>query len=281
MRALVTGSDGFLGRHIVPRLELIGYQVVPVPARMQESLSYIAATMDPFDVVIHLAANIQNIDARMKMGVRAYGDIHLDFLMAEYIQSRPPTQCYIYPSSCAIDSPEDPYAWVKRTGEEFCKALRKNNKELNVLTLRPFSGYGVDQTDEYPFRAILSRALNEENPLTVWGTGKQVRDFIHVDDLADAFIWLINEGIYSCRPIEIGTGVGTSLFDLAKMIANAVGYSPVIKPMVEKAQASWERVAGYNPDATDIRQLGWKCQTSLYEGVVTAVRTAVNQRVDR
>ncbi|KKK48767.1 hypothetical protein LCGC14_3141810, partial [marine sediment metagenome] len=280
MRALVTGSDGFLGRHIVPRLELIGYKVVPVPARLEECLGIIGSTMDPFDVVIHLAANIQNIDARMKMGVRAYHDIHLDFLMAEYVQSRPPTQCYIYPSSCAIDSPEDPYAWVKRTGEEFCKALRKN-KDLNVLTLRPFSGYGVDQTDQYPFRAILSRALNEENPLTVWGTGSQVRDFIHVDDLADAFIWLINEGIYSSRPIEIGTGVGTNMLDLAKMIANAVGYSPEIKPMVEKAQASWKRVAGCNPEATDIRQLGWKCQTSLYEGVQTAVRTAVNERVDR
>lgn len=281
MRALVTGSDGFLGRHIVPRLELIGYKVVPVPNRLDECISIIGSTMDPFDVVIHLAANIQNIDNRMKMGVRAYGDIHLDFLMAEYIQSRPPTKCYIYPSSCAIDSPEDPYAWVKRTGEEFCKALRKHNKDLNVLTLRPFSGYGADQTDEYPFRAILMRALNEENPLTVWGTGNQVRDFIHVDDLADAFIWLINEGIYSSQPIEIGTGVGTNLADLAKMIANAVGYSPEIKPESLKPQGSWTRIAGMNKEATDIRQLGWKCQTALYEGVQTAVMTLVNARSEK
>jgi nucleoside-diphosphate-sugar epimerase len=277
MRALVTGSDGFLGRHIVPRLELIGYKVVPVPMRLDECIGIIGSTMDPFDVVIHLAANIQNIDARMKMGVRAYGDIHLDFLMAEYVQSRPPTQCYIYPSSCAIDSPEDPYAWVKRTGEEFCKTLRKN-KELNVLTLRPFSGYGADQTNEYPFRAILERALDEQDPLEVWGSGMQIRDFIHVDDLADAFIWLINEGVSSSRPIEIGSGVGTRMLELAQMMAAAVGYKPEVKPLGDKPQASWTRIAGRNKEATDIRQLGWKPRITLAEGIQTAVMTVVNER---
>ena len=132
--------------------------------------------------------------------------------------------------------------------------------------LRPFSGYGGDQARSYPFPAILNRARNRENPLTVWGSGTQVRDFIHIDDLTDAFMWAIDH-FPAHTPIDIGTGIGTDFITLAKMMADAVGYSPEIKPLSEKAESSRRRVG--NPAAAE--SYGFKPKISLGEGIRRAL----------
>jgi nucleoside-diphosphate-sugar epimerase len=274
MRALVTGAAGFVGRHLVPKLEAAGYEVVCFDRRqyneglgVPECLSGFYAT-PPFDLVVHLAANIVNVDARMKGGMAMYDDIELDLAICRWLEANPPTQCAVLMSSCAVDYPEDPYCIVKRNLELFAKTLHK--KGVPVIALRPFSGYGEGQSEEYPFRAILERALRKEDPLTVWG-GDQVRDWIHIDDLTEAIMLATNIFPAAIKsPIEVGTLRGTSLIDLATMIANACDYSPKLFCADDKARSSLRRVAGESGMDT-MQMWGWRPKIKLEDAILRAV----------
>ena len=272
MNALVTGAAGFVGRHLRAKLGAAGYwvsQIDPELERTPATVERFVRTVPEakFDVVIHLAANIVNIDARMRGGMAMFEDIELDIEICKWLEKNPPKQCAILMSSCAVDYPDDPYCIVKRNLECFAKTL--HGKGVPVVVLRPFSGYGEDQSPEYPFRAILERALKQEDPLTVWG-GSQVRDWIHIDDLTDAIMFAIRELPRSPLPVEVGTKVGTKFTDFARLMAAEVGYEPQIKSDETKPSSSRRRVAGENNCRT-IQQFGWEPKISLQEGMRRAV----------
>ena len=284
MRALVTGSAGFVGRHLVPKLRASGYDdIVCVDPRGPLS-SGPAATFDwftencsylfehvPFDLVVHLAANIINVDARMKGGMEMFDDIALDLEFCKWLEKNPPTKCAVLMSSCATDSWQtDPYAFTKLALEQMAQTLHK--KGVPVIVLKPFSGYGEDQTEEYPFRAILERALRKEDPLTVWGSGDQLRDWIHVNDLTDAILFAIDKVPPSANPIEVGTAVGATLRTVARMIAAEVGYFPLIGCDSSKPASSGRRVANSAFSGKDVLQnFGWHPKIDLEEGIRRAV----------
>lgn len=287
MKALVTGSAGFVGRHLVPKLKEAGYEVCEVDP-LNETTEYSADIYKHrwsehftslrngdgifnnyrlFDVVVHLAANIVNVDTRMKGGVSMYDDIELDLAMCRWLEKNSPSKCAVLMSSCAVDFPEDPYCIVKRNLEAMAATLHK--KGVPVIVLRPFSGYGEDQSEEYPFSAILGRALRQENPLTVWG-GTQVRDWIHIDDLTDAIMFSINNVPRSPQPIEVGTRFGTSLASLARQIARACEYSPEVAFDQSKSASSSRRVAGESGNAC-LQEFGWYPQRLIDSAILRAV----------
>lgn len=263
MNALITGYAGFVGRHLWPRLDAAGYNLTGtddfVGSITQGVLSgeYVKRRKN-FDVIVHLGANIVNVDARSKMGLKAFDDIELDLAVCKWVEQYPPTKAFVVMSSCAVDYPQDPYCTVKRTLEAF--ALKLHEQGVPVVILRPFSGYGPDQSTDYPFPAILGRAMRREDPLTVWG-GHQTRDWLYIDDLIDAIMCGIMQfprGI----PIEIGTGVGTRLRDLAMRIANEVGYEPKIES-VDKTVSSHSRIA----EPRMANSCGWEAKVGLLEGI--------------
>ena len=256
--ALVTGRDGFVARHLIKKLS--GYSVLGT----EDLGDFIRQHPQSFDLVVHLAANIENVDARMRGGVGMYQDTVLDYAMAEYLEKHPPRECAVWMTSCAVDYPDDPYAWVKLNGEKLAAALHRRGVPIAIL--RPYSGYGGNQAQGYPFPAILGRAMRREDPLTVWGSGKQVRDWVHIDDLTDAIMWAIKDAPKGI-PVPIGTGVGTDFLTLARMMAKAAGYEPEIKPLPQKAESSPRRVC----DTTLARMHGWKATISLEEGIRRAV----------
>jgi nucleoside-diphosphate-sugar epimerase len=265
MKALVTGSEGFVARHLIPKLHAAGIEVVGTED-MLPWLKTALAREERFDLVFHLAAKIVNVDARMHGGMEMYGDMELDLAMCRYLELHPPSKCAVLMSSCAVDYPADPYCIVKRNLESFATTLAK--KDVPVVVLRPFSGYGSDQSQEYPFPAILGRAMRREDPLTVWG-GEQVRDWVHVDDLVNAMM-LATEYPRLGVPIEVGTGIGTSLNSLAEMMAEEVGYKPIIES-VDKACSSRYRVSGQNGQWT-AQAFGWTPLVSLREGIAQSIR---------
>ena len=261
MRALVTGHEGFVGRHLVPRLVQAGYEVHGTE-NLDEFLRSPSAS-HKWDIVVHLAANIVNVHDRGKIGMRAFDDIELDLKMFKWVESNPPAKVFVAMSSCALDFPEDPYCIVKTTLESFAQCLHKQS--VPVVILRPFSGYGGDQSLEYPFPAILGRARRREDPLVVWG-GNQVRDWVHIEDLTAAIVHGLDHfprGV----PVQIGTGVGTDFFTLAKMMADAVGYSPRISGDTTKQASSPRRVA----DTTLAQKFGWRASISLQQGIEMAL----------
>lgn len=236
------------------------------------------------DVVIHLGAHIQDISEREKGGIDKYQDIGLDLAVMRYVAAYPPKECFVYPSSCSIDSAEtDPYAFSKTVGERMALALHKQG--VPVVILRPFSGYGPDQAESYPFPAILTRAMNLEYPLKVWGSGKQERDWIHIDDLARAFVWAIKDAPRGF-PIEIGTGEGMSLEMLAYKISIEVSrsvrasspeqerYSPSIQGDSSKPSSSMHRVAR----TVIASRNGFNCEITIEEGIRRAVKYRMESR---
>ena len=135
--------------------------------------------------------------------------------------------------------PDALYGWMKLTGERLAALARAEGVPVSVV--RPFSGYGEDQGDDYPFMALAGRVARREDPLTVWGSGEQVRDFIHIDDICAAVMTMIADGIDG--PVNLGTGRGVSMLDLARMMADAAGYQPRIEPLPARPSGVAYRVA--------------------------------------
>jgi nucleoside-diphosphate-sugar epimerase len=94
--------------------------------------------------------------------------------------------------------------------------------------VRPFSGYGSDQSLDFPFAAFINRALNREDPFKIWGSGTQTRDWIHIDDIVAGIMSLADAK--ATQPVNLCTGIATTFRELAALIFTKVewagGYDP-------------------------------------------------------
>ncbi len=108
--------------------------------------------------------------------------------------------------------PDKVYGWAKLTGEMLAR-----ESSVPVSVVRPFTVYGEGQDPVFPFANLIMQVKNYYDPVTVWGSGNQVRDFIHVDDVVNAILAMAEQG--TDGPVNLCTGIGTSLNDLTAMIA--------------------------------------------------------------
>lgn len=293
--ALVLGGAGFLGRHLIEKLLEHGeYQVYMLDPLFNTPPQLIVGMWEgmgsqwsgrfedwrdswwndtftrrgdwpqQFDYVFHLAAGLTkyNIDERSKIGLKAFADIELDYKVAQYLETKPPRERAVWLSSSATDTYQtDPYSFVKFVGERFASTLAKHGVPISIL--KPFGGYGPGQSLNYPMPSIIQRALNREAPLTVWGGLNTVRDWIFVDDVVDAIMLATTHDFPVGVPVEIGTGVPKTFFELAWIISRAVGYVPEIVADTYKPTASLSRVA--KTEAAEA--LGFKAKIPIEEGV--------------
>jgi len=170
-----------------------------------------------------------------------------------------------------VGLPDSVYGWIKLAGE-YLGVLAHDRYGLSVVCARGFTGYGEDQNLDYPIPAIASRAARREDPLTVWGSGEQMRDFIYIDDLVSA----LSVGIKKIRDgsgLNIGLGQLTTLKDVARMMAELEGYEPNIKGLAGKTEGSFAVYA----DVALLKSLGWQPRYTLREGfakVLAKVKSA-------
>jgi UDP-glucose 4-epimerase len=176
-----------------------------------------------------------------------------------------------------LGQPDMTYGWSKLTGEYLAQVAAKYYG-VHVACVRPFSGYGGDQDTSYPVPAIARRAAIREDPIVVWGTGEQGRDFVHIDDCIEA-MFLAIEKISDGSGVNIGSGQLTTFKELARLFAELAGYEPEIRPLVDKPMGVHSRYA----DTTEMeRRLGWRPAISLREGmarVLAAQAEAVAEQV--
>jgi GDP-L-fucose synthase len=128
-------------------------------------------------------------------------------------------------TSAAVGRPDGTYGWVKLTGEHLAEVVRARFA-VPVICYRPFTVYGPEQCLDYPVPAIVSGAMAREDPLTLWGSGEQKRDFVYVDDAIAAIVATHDRAAGGA--VNICTGVSTSFRELAAVAAQAVGYEPEI-----------------------------------------------------
>lgn len=290
-RALVTGNCGFLGRHFYTRLLQEGYTVTGAdlvgPLRT-DALEVFHLDRRRYDLVIHCAAHAPNrkaIDGQPHLV--GSSNLELDAALFRWAaQTQPDQLVYIsssavYPVSLQMGSvnvplqedvvrataptlsaPDAVYGWTKLTGELMAEHYRAAGGR--VLVVRPFSGYGSDQSGEFPFGAFRDRALERADPFDVWGSGEQVRDFIHVDDIVNAVLALVQTE--TAEPVNLATGLGTSMLQLAGLFCEAAGYDPWIR-VVENAPAGVDYRVG---DSIRLRSV-YQPQVSIEQGVARAL----------
>lgn len=244
-RALVTGSAGFVGRHMCRYLESRGWDVDATDLLFgTEVQGVVSWNSVKYDLVVHAAAADPHRAAiDTKFGNFSY-NVALDAQMFEWaIRTGQPR--FVYLSSSAVyprelqtfdygrialtedrvnlvnpREPDSVYGWTKLFGE--IQAERAIEANVAVFVFRPFSGYGTDQSEDFPFTAFVERAKRLEKPFKIWGSADQVRDFIHIDDVV-AGIMAGLEANYDA-PVNLCTGRGTTMRGLANMVTERAGY---------------------------------------------------------
>ncbi len=172
-----------------------------------------------------------------------------------------------------MGQPDMTYGWSKLTGEYLAHIAAKYYG-VSVTCIRPFSGYGEDQDLTYPVPAIAARAANKENPFEVWGSGKQGRDFVHIDDVLDCTL-LAMEKITDGTAINIGQGQLTSFLDLIDIFTDFAGYKPEIKPLLDKPVGVHSRYC--NMDWVK-ENLEWEPKISIREGMRRVYEKALENK---
>jgi nucleoside-diphosphate-sugar epimerase len=123
-----------------------------------------------------------------------------------------------------IRTPDLTYGWAKLSGEMLASYARAQGLKISIL--RPFSGYGSDQSLDYPFPSFIKRGKEKATPFDVWGRGTQVRDFIHIDDVVKATFEAITNDV---KVANLCSGRPTSFIQLAEMVMLQAGYLAQIR----------------------------------------------------
>lgn len=161
------------------------------------------------------------------------------------------------------------YAIAKIAGIELLKAYR-TEKGFNSIALMPTNLYGpgdnFDLETSHVLPALISKfhsAKLENNPsITCWGTGSPFREFLHVDDLADACVFLMNN-YESDEIINVGSGTDISIKELAEKVAKIIGYQGEIKWDTTKPDGTPKKLL----NISKLQKLGWKPKISLEDGI--------------
>ena len=187
----------------------------------------------------------------------------------------------IYPKMCPqpikeeyllsgyLEETNDAYAIAKISGLMMCRAFRQQYG-VDYISAMPTNLYGYNDNFDLESSHVLPalmRKIHEakENNIpevTVWGTGAPLREFLFVDDLAEALVFLMNE--YSGEEhVNVGTGTDVSIKELAQLICNVVGYTGKIVFDTSKPDGTPKKLL----DVSKINSLGWKAKVSLEEGI--------------
>ena len=171
----------------------------------------------------------------------------------------------------ALEKTNEPYAVAKIAGLKMCDAYR-SQYGCNFISTMPTNLYGpndnYDLNNSHVLPALLKkihRAMveNHEN-IEIWGTGTPKREFLHVDDLANACFFLM-ENYDDSGFVNIGTGMDISIKDLALMIKDIVGFQGELKFNTEKPDGTPQKLL----EVTKLHNMGWTHSIGLREGIET------------
>ena len=263
MRVLLTGSAGFVGRHLHRALDERGYEITCVElVAGDDALDFFRRDDTRFDLAIHCAAIVggrASIDGS-PLGVGT--NLALDAWYMRWLVRTGTPRAVFFSSSAAypvalqqpgdvrrlyeedinlqyMEEPDATYGWAKLTGEKLASYAEAEG--CHILIPRPFSGYGEDQDEAYPFPAFIRRARERQDPFEIWGDGSSTRDWIHIDDLVGATIALLDADVTG--PVNLGWGRATSFDDLARIVCTAAGYRPQLKHRTDAPQGVHHRVS--------------------------------------
>ena len=217
-------------------------------------------------IYANLAIQTNVIDAAYRCGVRK-----LEFLGSSCIYPREAPQPIReeYLLTGPLEPTNEPYAIAKIAGIRMAQAYARQYG-FNVISLMPTNLYGpgdnFDLNNSHVLPALIRKVddahNHRANKVTIWGTGNPRREFLHVDDLARAAVFLM--GAYdSPEIINIGTGEDLSIRELAKMVCRVIGFRGEIVYDSSRPDGTPRKLL----DVSRLKALGWKPSIALEDGI--------------
>lgn len=169
----------------------------------------------------------------------------------------------------SLESTNEAYAIAKITGIELCKFYRRQYG-CDFISAMPTNLYGINDNFDLQtshvlpalIRKIHEAKVNNYPEVVMWGTGKPKREFLYVDDLAEACIYLMNN--YSDEThVNVGTGEDVEIRELVDIVKNVIGYSGEIKNDLSKPDGTPRKLL----DVALLHKTGWKHKVDLEEGI--------------
>lgn len=299
-RIFVAGHRGMVGSAIVRRLEAGGYRDIVTRSRSELDLrdgkavqAFLVAERPAF--VFIAAARVGGIhanntfraefiydnlmiEANLIQGAHQAGVERLLFLGSSCIYPRecPQPIREEYLLTGPLEYTNEPYAIAKIAGVKLCENYnlqygRRYFSAMPTNTYGPGDNYHPEQS--HVMAALIRKAHEAKESgattMTVWGSGKPMREFIYVDDLADGCVFLMESG-YDGNLINIGTGTDLTIRELAETVARVVGFAGELRFDADKPDGTPRKLM----DSSRLHALGWRAQTSLEDGIARAYRQA-------
>lgn len=299
-RIMVTGGEGFLGRHLVRKLKDKGVEDIFIAKEKEYNLIEIADVKRVYqnakpDIVIHLAAKVGGIGAnRENPGKFFYDNLMMGVQMIEIGRQAGIEKFVAIGTICSYPKftpvpfkeknlwdgyPEEtnaPYGLAKKMLLVQSQAYRQQYG-FNSIFLLPVNLYGpednFDPETSHVIPALIKKCIDarynskDEPKITVWGTGKPTREFLYVEDAAEAII-LATERYNKPEPVNIGAGFEISIKDLVGLIVKLTGF---------KGKIIWDtsKPDGQPRRCLDIKraeqEFGFKAKTTFEEGLKATI----------
>ncbi len=303
-RVFVAGHRGMVGAAITRELHRRGYENVLTRSREELDLEnqnqvhrFFSTT--PVDVVYLAAAKVGGILANQTHPVDfLYKNLMIQCNVIRAAYAAGVRKLLFLGSSCIypreapqplredalltgpLESTNEPYAIAKIAGLKLCEAYQREHGARFICAM-PTNLYGPhDNYDLHSSHVLpaLIRKFHEgreagAESVTIWGTGAPLREFLYVDDLAQASVMLMEhpdaEGIYN-----IGAGQDISIADLARLVARVVGYEGKIVYDTSKPDGTPRKLM----DSSRVQALGWRPEISLTHGITLAYGHFLRER---
>ncbi|MBM4200863.1 MAG: GDP-L-fucose synthase [Gammaproteobacteria bacterium] len=292
----VAGHRGMVGSALVRRLRNAGYRALLTPSRQELDLLDQAAVFAYLErerpVYTFIAAAkvggiqanntyradflYQNlaIEANLIHGAHRAGLQRLMFLGSSCIYPRdcPQPIREEYLLTGPLEATNEPYAIAKIAGIKLCESYNRQYGRQYVSVM-PTNLYGpndnYDLNNSHVLPALIRKTheakLRGERELTVWGSGMPRREFLYVEDLADACVYLMERG-YDGPLLNVGTGTDVTIRELAETVMNVVSFPGTIVFDASKPDGTPRKLL----DVARLSALGWQASTDLADGIARA-----------
>lgn len=180
-----------------------------------------------------------------------------------------------------LEHTNEPYAIAKIAGIKMCEAYR-SQYGCNFISAMPTNLYGpndnYDLNNSHVLPALIRKfhtaKVNGATSVEIWGSGTPRREFLHVDDLADACFYLL-QNYDGEQLVNCGSGVDVTILELANLVKEIVGFTGEIKMDASKPDGTPRKLM----DVSKLEKVGWKYKISLQEGIASVYKEVLEKKI--